>query len=163
MDPVTIAMALMAFGKAFKGITAFLGGKSEQKAAQAAALQAKQEAAVDANIKLDEGERISASAAVAAASGGGGTGSALNILEDLGRQASHNARTAIYRGATEASRYEFQGRKARAEGWRTLISETVDAASSFLGSSGQQGQMARAGGASEASRGMQAGKAAGAY
>lgn len=153
MDPMTIAMIAMAAAKGLKGLMAWIGGKSAQKGAKLAADQARREAQVGADIALLEGDRVSASAAVAAASSGGGlTGSTFDVLEDLGRQASHNARTSIYEGDTKAKRFEYEGRVKRSEGQAALISAVVDAGASFLGSSGQQAQGASLEGASAGTR-----------
>jgi hypothetical protein len=153
MDPVTMALLVMAAGKLFKGITSFIGGNSAAKAAEAAALQARQEAGAAANIALDEGERVSASAAVSAAGSGGGLiGSTLSVLEDLGIQSMHNARSAIYSGETEGRRFEYQGRVAKVEGRNALISSAFDAGSTVLGGMGQQAQAQRAAGAASARR-----------
>jgi hypothetical protein len=133
MDPITISMAIAALGKILGGFGAFGAGKAQNKLMQMGARQASQEAAVQANIALDEGERVSAQAATLAAGGGGITGSALDVLNDLGRQSAFNARSALYAGETEAKSRLYQGQVAAHDGKMALITSVIEAGSSFLG------------------------------
>lgn len=139
MDPITIAAALASAGKLFEGITAFIGGNDKKRLMQQAADQARQEGSVRANISLADSERAAARAATMAAGGGGGVvGSAIDVLDDLGRQAMFNARSAIYAGESEAQQRLYEGRVAKAEGMKTLITSGVRATSSFLGATEKQ-------------------------
>jgi hypothetical protein len=141
MAPLVIAAALASAGELFKGITAFIGGNDEKRLMQQAADQARQESSVRANISLADAERAAARAATMAAGGGGVTGSAIDVLDDLGRQAMFNARSAIYAGESEAQQRLYEGRVAKAEGVKTLITSGVRATSSFLGATGQASAM----------------------
>lgn len=144
MDPITIAATIAAVGKLFKGVTSFLGGNAEARQLKMAADQHRAEAGVRSNIELEQGARVAATAATrAAASGGGVTGSAVDVLADLGRQTMFNARSAIYRGRTQANADLYNADVAKKQGTIDLISSVFDAGSSFLGGVGQSRQLAR--------------------
>lgn len=129
MDPFTIAAGISAVGSLFKGIGGFFAGNNQAKALKNAARQADAEAGVNAQIALQQGNAIAAKAATqAAANGGGLTGSSLAAIQDLSQKAMFNARTAVYRGMTEAQRDLYQANVAKAQGMLSLIGSFSPAA-----------------------------------
>lgn len=133
MAPIVAAAALAAAGKLFKGITGFLGKNQEKKYLRQQAQVRRQEAGIESNVALEEGERVAARGAVVAAASGGGTGgSATAVLDDVARQSMFNARSAIYRGESEARNLTYQASVKSAEAKIELISSFVDAGSSFM-------------------------------
>lgn len=143
---------LAAIGELITGFGAYYASKAQAKALRAGEQMAKQEAGVASNIALEEGDRVQARAAtLAAASGGGLTGSAMGVLDDLGRQSMYRARQAVYEGVTEAQRLNFQSRVAKKQGQIALVTSIFKAAATFAGDAGtsaQQAQAAQGGGSS---------------
>lgn len=145
MDPVTITvMALQAVGSLVKGIGAYQAGKAREKQAKMAAVQANQEAAIEANVALDEADRVGGEAAVrAAANGGGFDGSTADVLADIERRGAFNARSAIWAGSTKANNFLYEGKVARRQGALALLGATVDAGSSVAGGFMQSGEASK--------------------
>lgn len=137
MDPMSIALLIMAGSKLLGGIGGFLGGRAKAKALQQAATQARQEGSIKANIALREGDKVAATAAVGAAGGGGGgvVGSSMDVLNQIAQGSMHNARTAIYEGETEARARRYEASVAKTEGTMKLISSVAEAGTSFLSGS----------------------------
>lgn len=124
---------LGAIGSLLGGIGALTAGTAQQKAYNAAARQARQEAGVNSSIALDQGTRAAARGAVAAAANGGGfEGSAISVLSDLSMQSMQGARAAVYRGETEARRDEYMGKVARAQGNLGLVKGLLGMGGSLL-------------------------------
>lgn len=148
---------LAAIGELISGFGSYYASKAQAKALRAGAEMAKQEAGVASNIALEEGDRVQARAATqAAASGGGLTGSAMGVLEDLGRQSMYRARQAVYEGVTEANRLTFQARVAKKQGQIALVTSMFKAAATFMGdasATAQQVQAAQGGGSAAAGGG----------
>lgn len=136
-------LAVPIAAAAISSIGKILGGISAKKAAKRRAAQLRQgaqmdldESGVEAQLALEEDERVGASLAVnaAAGSGGGLRGSALDVLNDLGRQSLGRARAITYRGQTEAWARRNEAREVKKAGSQALTSSIFSAASSFLSS-----------------------------
>ncbi|PZQ57977.1 MAG: hypothetical protein DI570_18925 [Phenylobacterium zucineum] len=139
MDPVTIALAAQA---GLSAIGKLLGGGAKRKAAKARAAALEQGAQMDlaeaglaAQMGLEEDERVAASLAVNAASGSGGGlgGSALRVLDDLGRQSRQKARNTVYRGQTSAWARRNDAAVSRAEASNAMGQSILSAGGSLLG------------------------------
>ncbi|HYE47308.1 MAG TPA: hypothetical protein VEA44_16205 [Caulobacter sp.] len=76
---------------------------AEENRAEQFAKMARGEGAAQAALDWEEGARVRGRAATLAAAGGGGlTGSALDVLDDLGRQAKFKVRSTLYSAETDA-------------------------------------------------------------
>jgi hypothetical protein len=134
MDPITIAAGIAAVGSLFKGITGLFGGNAKAKAEKAAAAQAGQEAGVNAQAALAEGDAAAAQGAVqAAANGGGFVGSSIAAIQNLSNIAMFKARAAAYRGQTEIQNHLYGARVAKAQGVNSLIGGVIGAAGALAG------------------------------
>lgn len=141
MDPFTIAAAISAAGALFKGVTGFLGGNAEDQAEKQAAQQHLNEAGVNADEALMQGDQAAARAATqVAANGGGFGGSSLGVINQLSSDAMFNARAQAYRGRTQAQSDLYAGSVAKTQGVDSLISGVVGAGSSIAGGFMRQAQ-----------------------
>jgi hypothetical protein len=131
VDPVTAAIAIAALssvGKLLGGFGAYSQGKSIERQKQADAVRQNQQGAIEANVALDEADRVAGQAAVDAAGNGAGlSGSSQDVLGDLERRGKFNARSALWAGQTKAENSLFEGRVARRQGAMKLLTSTVDA------------------------------------
>lgn len=142
MDPFTIAAGIGAVGSLFQGITGYFAAKSEKKVDQQNAQQHLQEAGVNADEALLQGNQAAArGATVAAASGGGLTGSAIDTINQLSQNAMFNARAQVYRGRTQANADIYQANVASKQMTNSLISGFTGAGSSILGGFMQSAQL----------------------
>ncbi|WP_397402720.1 hypothetical protein [Phenylobacterium sp.] len=126
---------LSAVGKILGGI----GSKSAAKA-RAGALETNAgmdlaESGLAAQMGLEQDERVAASLATQAAAGGGGglRGSALRVLNDLGRQSLQKARNTVYGGQTAAWSRRNDAQVARTEGRNALTGAVIGAGASLIG------------------------------
>ena len=141
MDPFTIAAGISAAGKLFSGLSGLFGGNSKAKQEEYAAQQARDEAGVAPSQALAQGDAVASRAATqAAANGGGLVGSSIGVIQDLSQKAMFNARSAVYRGETEARAHLYQAKVAKAEGLQSLIGGVLGAAASVAGGVGQAQQ-----------------------
>jgi hypothetical protein len=151
MDPFTIAAGISSVGSLFKGVTSFLSGNAQASAERAAAKQSRAEAGVKSSQALAQGDAVAATAATqAAANGGGLDGSAMNIISSLGQQSMFNARSAIYRGETEARSDLYNANVDKAQGLQGLIGGTIGAAGSMFQGQGLSKLAAAQGSAADA-------------
>jgi hypothetical protein len=142
MDPVTIGLTVASAGLKIFG--SIFGGSSAKKAANAraklledAAAQDLNESGVNAQIAVEEGDRLQARAAtLAAASGGGTAGGVLDVLQDLQRQSLFEAKAAIYSGMTASRAKHLQANAERKAGKDAFVSSLVNAGSTLLGAAG---------------------------
>jgi len=127
--PLLIAAGLSAASSLAGGITANSAARARAKALQAAAVQARNEAGIAAQLGLEDSARTIGSAITMAASGtgGGGTGSATDVLKDLERQSIFQARSTVYRGETEARNREYDALVAKQEGKDALMKSVLEA------------------------------------
>ena len=143
------AGGLGAVGGLLKGIGDSIAAGRKATALDRAALQSSEEAGVNAQTALQQGDATAATAAVrAAANGGGLTGSSLGVIQNLSSQAMFNARAQIYRGNVERQNDLYEAATERAQGWSSLVGDTLSGATSRLGSmaqSAQANQLAAAG------------------
>lgn len=158
LAPIAAPLAIAAIG--FKVLGSIFGAQSAARAArqraaqyEAAAQQGLDESGVAAQIQLEQGDRLAGKAAtLAAASGGGTTGSALNVMDDLARQSMFNARSAIYKGQTQARVDRMAEKAATSAGNDAVVSNLVDAGGTLVGglgklySQGQTNSLLRSGG-----------------
>lgn len=157
MDPISIGfMGLSALGSLFGGATQSASAQAAAERAQAEgaaksqadlynAQQATQEAAVNTQITLAQGQAAAATAAVqAAANGGGFTGSTLGVLQQLSSKALFDARAVAYRGRTQAQADTYQSQidtydgqvqaaQDNAQASNAMISGVIGAASDVFG------------------------------
>ncbi|ODT88106.1 hypothetical protein [Phenylobacterium sp. SCN 70-31] len=126
---------LSALGKILGGVGAKKAGKARAQALEYSAGLDLQEAGLAAQLGLEEDERVAANLAVNAAAGGGGglRGSALAVLDDLGRQSLMKARNTSYAGMTAAWARRNDASAARAQGSNALTEGIVGAGGSLLG------------------------------
>lgn len=143
-----LTAGLSAVGSLIGGFGRFQQGRARARALKLAARQTRQEAAIAAQIGLEEADRIGARAlTLAAASGGGGLqGSARDVLADLSRQGMYRARQTIRDGNAAAIGLENDARVARAQAGLDLFTGVFDAGTTFLGQSALSNQQARMGG-----------------
>jgi hypothetical protein len=86
-------------GAALEIVPGITGKMEADRVARFNSRQSKLETGVAVNADLEESARaIGRAATLAAASGGGLTGSALNVIDDLSRQAMARARAAVFQG-----------------------------------------------------------------
>lgn len=140
-----MVLPLVAAAIASAGISAvgkILGGIGAKKSAQARAKALEMNAGMDlaesgvaAQLGLQQDERVAAQLATQAAAGGGGGlgGSALNVLNDLGRQSLMKARNTTYQGQTAAWSRRNDAQVARADGSNALTGSLIGAAGSLVG------------------------------
>jgi len=126
---------LSAVGKILGGIGAKKAAKARAKALEINAGMDLAEAGVAAQLGLEQDERVAASLATQAAAGGGGGlgGSALAVLNDLGRQSLQKARNTVYGGQTAAWSRRNDAQVARAEGRNAMTGAIIGAAGSLIG------------------------------
>lgn len=126
---------LSAIGKLLGGASAKSAAKRRAQALELGAQMDLNEAGIAAQLGLEEDERVSASLAVNAAAGGGGGlgGSALRVLNDLGRQSLMKARNTTYQGATAAWARRNDANVARAEGRNAMTQGVLGAGGSLIG------------------------------
>lgn len=143
-----LAAGISAVGSIIGGV-----GRRNQARARAAALKdqarnARQEAAVNAQLRLEESDRVGARAAtLAAASGGGGLqGSALDVLADLSRQGMYRARQTVRDGVAQGIALMNDAETMKRQGDLDLTVGFFDAATTVLGQMGQSAQKRRMGG-----------------
>lgn len=135
MDPLSMATAgLGAIGSLFSGFMQSNADKAHAQALRNAAQQADDQAGVNAQEALQQGDETAAHAAVqGAANGGGFTGSTLGIIGSLGQQAMFNARAQVFRGMSEAQDDNYQAKIADANAGNAVISGVIGAGSSVVG------------------------------
>ncbi len=126
------AAGLSAVGSLLSGIGSLVAGNHKATAERYAATQANDEAGVNAQIALQEGDQVAADAAVqAAANGGGFVGSSLAVLSSLSQQAMFNARAQVYRGRSEAQQHLYNAKVAKAQGRLGLVTGILSAGASL--------------------------------
>lgn len=133
MDPLSIAAVGLSFiGKLFAGETANNSAKTRARALAQGAAQDRLESGLDAMVGLEDDERTIASATVAAAANGGGLSNARGVLDDLQRQSIFRARSAIYRGETQARAREREAAVTLQDGENAKTTGLIGATSSLL-------------------------------
>jgi hypothetical protein len=109
LGPLSIAGPIVsAASSAIQGITGFISGQQQAKAAEAKATQDAQQAGVNTQERLLQGgATLGRAATLAAASGGGLGGSTAGVLNQIAERGMFNARAAAYKGITDvdADRY----------------------------------------------------------
>jgi hypothetical protein len=129
-----LAGGLSALGSLFSGITTWVSDGRKATALDHAALQSSEEAGVNAQEQLQQGDATAAEGAVrAAANGGGMTGSSMGVIANLSNEAMFNARTQIYRGNVERQNDLYEAGTERAAGTDALIGAGIGAGSSLVG------------------------------
>lgn len=138
MDPVTIAvMGLTAIGGLVKGLSSLSAGRAAKRQADARAVQARQEGAIEAELRLAELDEAGGQLAVTAAHNGGGLrGSSQDALDALERKGTFNVRQAIWGAETKAENATYEGRVASKEGQIGLLTAGIKTASSLAGQYG---------------------------
>lgn len=128
------AAGLSAMGKILGGISAKKAAKARAKALEIGAQMDLDESGVAAQLGLEDDERVAASLATQAAAGGGGglQGSALRVLNDLGRQSLQKARNTVYQGQTAAWSRRNDASVSRANGRQAMTEGVVGAGSTLL-------------------------------
>jgi hypothetical protein len=145
----SFAGGLGAVGGLLKGIGDSIAAGRKATALDHAALQSSEEAGVNAQTALMQGDATAATGAVrAAANGGGLVGSSMGVIANLSDQAMFNARAQIYRGNVERQNDLYEAAVTRAQGWSSLVGDTVGGVTSMLGgfaNAAQASQLAAAG------------------
>jgi hypothetical protein len=132
----TVASAgISAIGKLLGGRARSAAAKARAKALELGAQMDLDESGIAAQLGLEEDERVAGQLAVLAASGGGGgvRGSALRVLDDLGRQSLQKARNTTYQGMTAAWSRRNEASQSRAEAKAAKLDGYLGAAGSLLG------------------------------
>lgn len=120
---------LGVLGNVFQGVMSLTSGLQQQKQEQAAATQAKQLGGVNANVALLQGDETAARGATQAAANGGTIGgTSLGVIQQASNAAMFNARTAAYRGLSQANADIYQGEVDRDNGINGLLGGLVGAA-----------------------------------
>lgn len=140
MDPATmmlVSKGVGALGDLLAGVGGNTQAKQKARALEAGSRQSLAEAGVAAQLALEEGDLAQGRAAVlAAASGGGITGSAVDVLNQLSRKATFNARSAVYRGEMESNNLLAEAEASRAQGRVELITGLAKVGGTVLGAIG---------------------------
>ena len=125
---------LSALGKILGGASAKSAAKRRAQQLEYSAGMDLAEAGVAAQLGLEDDERVAGQLAVAAAAGGGGGlgGSALRVLDDLGRQSLRKARNTTYQGQTAAWSRRNDAAQARAEGRNAFTQGIIGAGGSLI-------------------------------
>ena len=128
------AAGLAAVGKILGGISAKNAAKRRAQQLETSAQMSLAESGVAAQLGLEEDERVAGALATQAASGGGGglRGSALNVLNDLGRQSLQKARNTVYQGQTQAWSARNDAAVAKVNGRNALTEGVLGAGSTLL-------------------------------
>lgn len=133
VEPLMIAAAVAsAAGSAVQGVNAYQVGAYQSKLAKEQAAQAAADASSQAQQALDEGARTLARGVTIAAQGGGLNGSALDVLGDLSRQTTYEARRLTTQGLAEAQALATEGRAAKQQGAIGAVSHGLEAASTLF-------------------------------
>jgi hypothetical protein len=129
------AAGLSAMGKILGGVSAKSAAKRQAQIGEYNAQMDLGEAGLEAQLALEDDERTAAAAAVAAGAGGGGglRGSALGVINDLGRQSLAQARAIAYRGQTAAWAARQGAKQDRFQGGQALTQGLLGAGSTVLG------------------------------
>lgn len=145
---LALAAGASAVGSLFKGVGGYQAGKAKAKALGYAARNARQEAGINAQLALEDSDRIGARAAtLAAASGGGGLqGSALSVIDDLARQGLYRARQTARDGISQSVALLQEATTAKRQGAADLTAGFIQAGTTVLGAMGQAAQARRGGG-----------------
>lgn len=162
LGPVGLAIGIASLGA--KVLGGIFGANSAKRAAkqraqllEEGARQDLAESGIAAQVALDQGARLQGQAATLMASSGAGAtldggGSALNVLDDLSRQSTYNARAAIYQGQTAARAKRLEAKATIKAGAQAQLSGLIGAGSSLIGGfgslyeQGQQMSLSRSGG-----------------
>lgn len=130
---------LSAVGKILGGIGKKSAAKRLAQQLEYAAQLDLREAGLEAQLGLEEDERVAASLATYAAQGVGGglRGSAQAVLADLGRQSLNKARLTAYRGDTAAWARRNDVKQVKFEGSQALTGGILGAGSTLLGAAAQ--------------------------
>ena len=95
---------------------------------------AREDAAIQAQLALEDGARAtSTGVTVAAKAGGGFDGSARSVLEDLGRQNLYEARRITSEGVAIADAAKAQAKMEIDSGNIALLTSSLDSASTLMG------------------------------
>lgn len=130
---------ISAIGKLLSGGQKKAAAKARARTLEQGAQMDLQEAGIAAQMGLEEDERVAASLAVnaAAGSGGGLRGSALRVLDDLGRQSLMKARNTVYQGQTQAWARRNDAQVSRFEAKYAMVNAGLGAAGSLIGGAAQ--------------------------
>lgn len=129
---------LEGVGELFKGFAANAMGRSQYNQLNAGADQVRYEGGIASGLTLDQGQRQAGDLIVnAAASGGGTSGSALNVLNDLERQISAQAKNTVITAENQGRSLNYQARVAKRQGVLAEDLGFLNAGASFLNANDQ--------------------------
>lgn len=132
MDPMELAAAgTSVLGGLFSGLTGMSAADQQAAAYKLAAKRSEDEAGVNANEALEQGDQTAArSATQAAANGGGLVGSSLGVIQQASSAAMFNARADSYRGLTAADSDLYDAQIAKDNGVNSLLGGLIGSAAS---------------------------------
>lgn len=137
------AAAASAASSMIGGVNAYQMAGYNAKVMRSQADQARQDAGVEAQLALEKGARDTGAGIVAAAkSGGGFDGSAMSVLQDLGRQSMYEARRISTEGVGQSDGLYAQARATKQQGAVQLFTSTLDAGATLLSAGMAQKQRA---------------------
>jgi hypothetical protein len=129
------AAGLSAMGKLLGGAAKKSAAKRRAQTLEMGAQMDLDEAGFNAQLGLEDDERVAGALATQAAAGGGGGlgGSALRVLHDLGRQSLTKARLTVYQGQSAAWARRNEATQTKAAGKNAFAQGALGAGSTLIG------------------------------
>ncbi len=135
------AAVASAASSAAQGLNAYQTARYNADVLTQQSKAARQDAGIQAQLALEQGARATGTGiTVSAKAGGGYNGSAMAVLEDLGRQNIYEARRATTEGIVISDAARSQAKMETAQGNVALGTGLLDAAATLMGARMQQQQ-----------------------